>query len=868
MATALNFLRANIKWQFNQQPFSSLIYPSATQSELCKTLEMLAEKYYPQAQAVDLLQTEFALNRVALSRANTDEQKLAKKYFYAQWLTFCRLKRVFGGAGMFPSNGDGVRIMQIAQTIAKCTQFCISNEQTNELLEFVLQTFDLTEREQRHLRHAIELCKLQHYAAAYFANGNIAKTLCPSLLGTLPPNDRYRQATYATAKITACVNCLGNAAVQVGEATFPDKAVLLYAEGKNALDTFCNSKLGEHTASFLSETRSTRLAMQLFLSGNSLVRRYDLTNKSARNRNFTVEIPFKCPPQDFFELQNASCACIKNVYAAVALVINNKIMPLSRSSDFGSLNAQILLKKGESAHFDIVTTYSANIADINHCLAQLQRYGATRCPYAADLPHSHVMQGVTLKLTPQSNQKRYGLAQPNKASYVHRLGDCNVATLVDNVGNNTTLLRGFPFTSEYIFSVKHGQMTPLNIDAPTVNGQAVTFENGISRCTIRHENGAKIVSISCNANMQHCVLLTLAQKSKISLDGTRFTVDDGLRKYHVNCSVAPQSVTTNALECNVNRLRYKLSSDMQAQTCIAFCTPKVTDFSVQITSADTVPQPTPLLKESLLSAYLSYVNEKTTFCYRNRLTRTDSLSLAAICYTNPQFVYKYLTENYHNGTFTEYYYSDSILQKAQNPLLLALGGVYYMRLRSTNGADESTNQPALPDQMLADIQRILFAEFSGRELCIKALALKRACGVATFDNARCATEYARIKKIICADNKLYAYAQAIGAVPMVNTSKERLKDLCNGFGIPKGWYYVSQLENLYGMNYHNGQLSFNPKIHGDSLERLALELDGKRIDASFFSGSSQGMTLNGVTHFLPFCPASLKQQVNTLEIRC
>lgn len=864
---AIGFLRANVKWQFNKQPFIGLIYPSATPSELRKTLDALAEKYYPQAQVVDVLQTEFALNRVALSRADTDERRLAKSRFGGKWLTFCRLKRVFGRAGTFPANGDGVRIMQIARAIAKCTQFCISGAQARELLDYAEQAFDLTEREQRHLLHALELCSLQHYAAAYFAGEGgscIARAICPTLLGAPLPNDSYRQAAYRTPKIAACVNCLGNAVVQVGDVTLPDKAVLIYAEGKNVFDTFCSSRLGEKTASFFSETRTTRLAMQLFVSGNRVVRRYVLTNKSARNRTFTVDVPFECAQQDYFELQNAGCACRKNIYTAVAFVANNQILPLSRNAT--SLGAQVFVKKGEQAHFDVVTAYSPTIAEIADCLTQLQRYGATRCPHATDRPHPDVMQGEPLTLTPQSNQKRYELARPNGTRYTRRLGDCNVATLADDIGNTATLLRGFPFTSEYVFSVKNGQMTPLNVGKLTANEQSICYENGTSRCVITHANGAKIVSISSNAPTRHLFLLTLARKSKIGFDGCTFTVDDGLRSYTVRCSEPPQSITTNGLECNPCRLRYKLSGNMQAQNCLAFCLPKTTDFTLQIAPADTVPQPTPLLKESLLSTCLGYVNEKTTFSCRNRLTRPEPLSVAALCYTNPRFVYKYLTESYHNGTFREYYYSNSILQKAENPLLLALCGVYYMRLRHSAGTSES-EQPPLPEQMLADIQRILLTEFGGTDLCIKALALKRACGIAPFDNARCVTEYARIKKLIGGDSTLYAYAQAIGAVPLVNPCKQRLKDLCNSYGVPKGWYYVSQLENLYGMNYRNGRLSFAPSCTAEQLEGLALELDGKRIDASFLKAATQSMTLNGVTHFLPFCPASLRQQTNTLVVR-
>ena len=121
---------------------------------------------------------------------------------------------------------------------------------------------------------------------------------------------------------------------------------------------------------------------------------------------------------------------------------------------------------------------------------------------------------------------------------------------------------------------------------------------------------------------------------------------------------------------------------------------------------------------------------------------------------------------------------------------------------------------------------------------------------------------------MAADTKLYAYAQAIGAIPMVNPSKERLKDLCNKFDIPKSWYYVSQLENLYGLNIAAGKLHIAPKVTAENvLEQFALNISGKRIDTTFAKATVQSMTLNGILCFQPFCPQNLKNDENELVVR-
>ena len=125
-----------------------------------------------------------------------------------------------------------------------------------------------------------------------------------------------------------------------------------------------------------------------------------------------------------------------------------------------------------------------------------------------------------------------------------------------------------------------------------------------------------------------------------------------------------------------------------------------------------------------------------------------------------------------------------------------------------------------------------------------------------------------MKKQISNDSKLYGYAQAIGALPMINPSKARLKDLCNKYGIEKCWYYVSQLENLYGLTISPGKLNVCPKVTAENvLEQLALNINGRRIDTTFAKSTVQSMTLNGMQCFQPFCPASLKKVNNELVVR-
>lgn len=870
MASALSFLRKNLKWQFNQTVFDELVCQPSDKRQLNETLQRLADKYYPQNSPVDTLDTEFSLNKVALSRADSLSKKLAKERFLRYWQSFLRLKKLFAKPFMlFPSNSGGTRIEQIAKIIAKCTQFFVDDKQLREIIDYCNQIFDMNAREKDHLPNVVELYRLNHYAAAATAGNEktLAKLLRPQLLRfEYMQNNKYRQASYDTANMHAVVNCFGNAAVQTGKQTFcHSQNVFVYANGRNVFDTFCLCKFGKKTAEFLSETNSFSCKMQLFAVDNCIVKRYKITNNCLSQKRLTIDAELPQTNEERFAIDNASVACDGKTYIATALVCNNQTVCCDIQNDL--LSANFVVPSGKSAQFDVVTVYDRNIQTIARLVSSLDDYGATLCPFAADAAQDKTDErNDKMNLSPRSNQQRFAPKRKSaNQTYTYQLGNCDVATFLDNDGNNVTLAGGYPFANEQVFSVSNGKMIQLNCGKFCIDGQTATYRKDGSVCRLEHERGKSFV-VTHETPKQTMFLLTLNNVSKIDYANNVFTVQDGFRNYSVQCIGKVQSFCTNGLETNDKRLRYKLSNNLDAGTCIAVCFEKSAKAQLTITSQNITPQPTPLVRESLVSTYLNYVNNKSVFCLVNRLVKPDSLTIAAICYTNPHFVRKYLTDHFENGQFVGYYYKNSILQKTENPLLLALGCVYYANLTNQAEADDKNAFPTAA--MLKTANNALFCEsYSGHDLCVKALALRKACGIDGFDKTRCAIEYGNLKKLICSDSSLYAYAQAIGAVPMTNPSKQRLKDLCNKFAIPKNLYYVSQLENLYGLRYCGGQLSFAPKVDSDALEQLALNIDGKRIDTTFAKSSVQSMTLNGVTRFQPFCPSGLKQTDNTLVVK-
>ena len=514
--------------------------------------------------------------------------------------------------------------------------------------------------------------------------------------------------------------------------------------------------------------------------------------------------------------------------------------------------------------FDIVTVYATDTPTLADIICGLQNAGNTRCPFLWDSVCTRLnVSDIHLKLSPHG----YVLHKPQKImseqlNYTYQLGNNDVATFVDNGGNSTTLISGFVFgvKGEGVFSVSNGLINKLNEHNFQLDADKLRYIRGASECNIYHNRG-KIYEITHAKPCKTLFYFSLERKSKISYDTAQktFTVTDSIRKYYVKCCGEVESYTTNALECNEEKLRYKLSGNLNAGSCLAICFGRATSVTLEIVSATDTPTSTPIVRESLVSTYLNYVNDKNVFCLCNYLKKPDCLTVAAICYTNPQFVKTFLEKMYASATAHTYYYdAQGRTREFCDKLTFPLAVIYYLNLVGE-----------LPQQMVKAANEQLFNQsYEGKELCIKALALIKAAKLGQFNKVRCLVEYNNLKKQINSDSKLYAYAQAIGALPLTNPSKDRLKDLCNKYEIPKSWYYVSQLENLYGLSISAGKLHIAPRVTAENvLEQFALTISGKRIDTTFAKATVQSMTLNGIQCFQPFYPQNLKKTENELVVR-
>ena len=867
------FLYKNLCWQFNQKPFAHLLAPSTTEKQYFYQLEKIADGCFPLSRAVDTAETEFCLNKLALSRAKNNAERAALNYLNEFWQQYTRLKELFGkGFLLFPSNATATRIETIAELLCKCTQFAVDAETQRRLLCKTCEKISLTERERHYLEETVRLFKIKYYCASVselldkkdFAEGYAARFLQPSTLKyDFVFNKNYRQAAYEAKQIAAVADCMGMSATRLGvKPTRMATKLFVYANGRNVFDTFVQSRFGQRQAEFLSETSSTRLAMRYFVQNNTEIRNCTITNNGKRTRKFTVQIPFvhtACADASYFRMGNALCAAT-DIFSAVAIVHNSSLTECrgEREQTF-----DVTLERGASYDFDIVTVFADNSPAIADALLNLERFGATRCPYMWDgactrlnfdqTPLSLSAHGYTA-MKPQAP-----LSQRIKYSY--QLGNSDIATFVDTAGNSATLLRGFVFgvKGESVYDVRNGYMSRLDGQSYRLEGDKLIYENKNSKLCVSHDKG-KTYRVEYVKPARTLFFFPLERKSQINFrpEANRFDVKDGARQYSVCCTGRVESFTTDAMECSEYKLRYKLSGNTQAGTCLAICFAPAAEAQAELSSAAETPASAPLIRESLVSTYLNYVNDKNVFCFNNHLKRPDCLSVSAICYTNPQYVRQYIEDVVKKGNAATYYYDSKGAKKdCCDELTLPLAAVCYMNLAGELEAEK-----------VKKVNEALFSDNAdGQRLCIKALILLKAAKLACFDRVKCLVEYSKLKKQICADSKLYAYAQAIGALPLTNPSKERLKDLCNRYDIPKSWYYVSQLENLYGLSLSEGKLQIAPKVTSENvLEQFALNIAGKRIDTTFAKASVQCMTLNGQQCFSPFYAPSLKNEQNELVV--
>ncbi|MBQ8433224.1 MAG: hypothetical protein IJX23_00250 [Clostridia bacterium] len=859
------FIAQNIRWNTNKNPFAHLWATTTTKEMLYNQLKALGERYYHERKDIGVTMTEFCLNDLALKHPTTECQKQVLRHFDEFWQRFLRLQSIFQRPLTFPSNGT-TRLEQIASLIAKCTGFCVDDEELKDILHDCQYLTNLTEREVEYLPFVVELYRINYFCALgyevfcenHLAEKALAKFLYDNTTPQLTATTMYAQAPYQWENLVAMCNTMGNSILCYdGQKVDTSCKILLYKCGRNVFDTFCQHQFCANCAYFSSDISHGKICRTYFLQDGCEVRKTTLLHQGKNKCKFVLDVPVECDGERVAEMDGALCFATKDHYVAVAIVSKNQIAKCKVLND--TLTIELTLLPNEQVTFDIVTIVGKTYAQVTTRLAQLNHFGATR-PNQFCGQVQTVSYTTPLRLTPSSNCFREPKQKPAKRlNFTYQLGDDDVATFLDNSGHSATLLQGFVFGvgGEKVYSVHNGSFCQLNCGKFTLDGN-ITYQKAKSNCIVSHGNGKRIAT--CHFVPQKTLFyLPFERTSTVRYQNNIFYIQDDIRNYQVRCCGQVESFTTDAMEFSPDKPRYKLSGNITSGNCLAICFAKDFQCSVTINSKDVTPPMTPLVQESLVSTYLNYINGKEVFCLNNFVKRAHPLSLASIVYTNPQFVKEFLQKLWQNKQPQVFYDNCGRLQKYQSEWLFDLACVYYASLT------QDTSFPTAEIKSYVNTH-LLSAKCAGYDLAIQALCLKRASQIDGFDKVKCLVQLANITKQLSQNTTLKRYSQAIGVFPLENPTKEYLKDICNDCEIPKNWYYVSQLENLYGLHIVGASLRVCPTTLEDRLEEFALNFGGKRIYTTFTKGTVQAMTLNGTTCHQPFDPYSLKIDKNTLVV--
>ena len=858
------FIAQNALWHTNKNPFGNLWAKTTTYDALITQLRVIGERYFPERKSIKTATTEFCLNYLALKRPTTASQREVLRHFDNNWQRFVRLKNIFGRNATYPASNT-TRLEQIASLIAKCTGFCVDDEGLKDILHHCEYLANLTQREVEMLPLVVDLYKINYYCAIgyqVFAGKDLANRCLAKFVGgkasQLTPTTAYAQMPYRDKNVVAMCDVLGNSVLSIdGEKVDFFHKMLVYKCGRNIFDTFCCHQFYQNCAFFGSEISKGRVEQQLFLQDGCLVRKTTMTHTGKGKCKLMVDIPVECDGERVCLVDGALCFATKNCYVGLVVVYQNKLANCKAGND--GLSWQVCVLPHQSITFDVVTIVGKSYQEVANKLSMLLCFGGTNANQLCGNVQS-AQYTTPLSLTHCSNS--FPIARQTcakKLSFTYQMGDDDVATFLDNGGNCTTLLKGFVFGvgGEKVYAVDNGRFSNLNCGQFTLQG-SLHYNKGKSECIVTHNNG-KNIAIKHHVPQKTVCYLPFERTSKVTLQNKTFCISDGLRNYKIACCGEIESYTTNGLEFSPYHLRHKFSGNLDVGNCLAICFAKQFECGLNITSADTTPPIAPLVQESLVSTYLNYVNGKEIFCLNNFLKRPHPLALAGIVYTNAQFVKHYLTTLWQSLEQGCYYDNCGKLQKCQSEFLFDLGCVYYAMLTKDENFPTGEMKSYVNTHLIS-------AKCGGTGVIIQALALLKASQIDGFDKVKCLVKFASLSKEITAHTALNKMAQAVGVLPLERASKQYLKGLCADYEIPKNWYYVSQLENLYGLHIVGASLKVCPTAFGDCLEEFALNFGGKRIYTTFEKGSTQCMTLNGCQYHQPIDPYTLKQDKNTLVV--
>lgn len=848
---ATQYLLNNLKWTFSP-PDYSLIGTPTTKNQLFNNLHTFCQDVQPMQRLLPACDFAcFSLNQVFLSKPTNNGTRHLKALYFHYANKLAAAQKVLAGAPALPAQDGQIVVETLAKNFVKGTQACKSPLLWADYCKDAQQLLHLSDQEMGYLNAFYEVYLCLYYATLYKLarkDDNLLQIcnltsnfdlVCHKWM----PNNYYSRNFYKTSRLFAAVDCFCNSAtIFNGNRTDVVLNLRFNFNKRNAFDTFTQHKYGKKSANFRARGGILDVVGHYHAYKNYEVRSYLVTNvgKGSGNLQCAVKVDVGGANTTHFTHNNACCFAKGNMYVALMYFVDGnevKINPIVTAQPSGvksKINLSFPMDVKQSRQIQLVTIYAADVATLTASTEQCRQIGFANAFAYSDAYTAGEVSSVATNLTlSSSNLYENQHTSPSKPfKFCYQMGDIGVATLVDDAGNNATLVGGFVSSGgEGVYAVANGKITKLNCGKAQIARDSLVYLSPSGELCLSHGTATKNYLVTTPKPTNILFLLPLEETSQVKPITGGFQVISPSRSFTLCHNVAVQCLTSNPLECNPSRLRCKLSGDLTCGNTLALYFAKATSLQLTLSNNAQIQAESPIVSGDICSTQLHDCNQRTIFALSNNLALPQPLVLAAIAYTHPRWLKNYLNCAI-NSNFEYAFYNAEGKKRYKRDLASTYFGALWLALLSSDST--------LLAKLLPHTQQILDSNLA---LAYKALLVKKLSEL-NVDRVNNLVTYAQYKKLISKDKQALSLAQAVGAITLSYPSTQRLADLVKQNQLPKCWCHVAYYEILCNLRLTGGKVAIKPTpsaqgfVPSDFIVRVA----DSRVKLTFVPGKIPSAT--------------------------
>ncbi|MEG1527992.1 MAG: hypothetical protein RR248_03980 [Clostridia bacterium] len=908
---ALKYLYWNMLWAFGKKNFDILPKNQLlSYQEIIDGLSVFAQEQSFGANTINLYFVEFALNSLKFNDCNK-LIKFLSNHFEEMKAKFELAKANLVGKTFQLINGV-TRLETICNFLVKNTCCALSDAEYAKIKSFCVTAFGLSLKEIRSFDAVYDVEKIKLYCEIVklcLSGSSKAEELTCKLFNVdnklaftqfKPSEDKY--CVIEKGDIKAKIDTLGASYLTYCqrdmsypfESSHCNGVQLRIYEGKCISGLYNEYKFSDILCMFRQTTLGIENTLKISYINNGEIRRYKLKNLYSKSRKLDLEVSLFPYAEDNVGILMSECinvggsTCVeinaegKKYYCALTVFVGGKKINCKENYESNkyccslTLSNTQLVKKLSTLDVVIVTTYANSLEKLDIDKANSVGYLTDNNMFADiadtkeyDYPQKQIC-GIlgqnTLTLRAKPIEK---VAYLPLFSYIDCMRFGEYATyLIDKFGRNSSLNVGYltKQDGEKIYLYYGNNVVCLTDCNYSLSQEGATYyfcDKSIqARLLIKFEKvkSYKVEVKRLKEDLKVYVLLAL-NFAKVALFEKVEGKFVGKNCLNVNSSSQCLGYSTNNLAFDILSYTLRLDNMLQASKnlFVAFKCDQICQIDLEIPCEKI--EIAPIFSSNIVAERLNYLAQKNMYALKDKLHAPTALATASCVFISQEFVKNYLFDCASNGyllsnTLT---YCDSTgrLRLFQDKWLLTLGVMYY----TTYYNDYSLlDNKQINEHCLSRLQSCNVSWF---ELPYQLLALKKAVKIFK-DNLSLMCKYTTLVSSL--DAKQREICELIGAVEPSICSQSYFKSLYTKHltRIDKCWYYVSLLENLYGIKVANDSLQVKCNATQE-LDQVLVELSNSSF-AIKYDLSSRGTKLNGVNINSSFDYKSVKQENSQIVV--